>query len=107
MYVIRRVWETKPGEARRAASIAAAIGRIYEDVGQRDPARIYFNSGTTPGTKNRVYMEWTAETIESPYRGDNDLPDTGGLGARLRDITDATYIEFYELLTPDKTMALD
>ena len=65
MYVIRRVWETKPREARRAASIVAEVGKIYEDSGQRDPVKVYFNSGTLPGEKNRVYMEWTAEVIES------------------------------------------
>ena len=107
MYVIRRVWETKPREARRAASIVAEIGRIYEDSGQREPVRVYFNGGTVPGEKNRVYMEWTAEVLESPYRGDNVIPDSGGLGQKLRDITEASWIEFYELLTPDKAMALE
>lgn len=107
MYVIRRVWETKPREARRVASIVAEIGRIYEDAGQRDPVRVYFNSGTTPGDKNRVYMEWTAPVIESPYRGENELPDTGDLGAHLRGITEATWIEFYELLTPDKALPIE
>ena len=104
MYVIRRVWETKPREARRAASIVAEIGQIYEDIGQREPVRVYFNGGTVPGERDRVYMEWTAEVIDSPYRGDNDLPDTGGLSQRLRDITEASWIEFYELLTPDKAL---
>lgn len=107
MYVIRRVWTTKPRESRRAATLVAEIGRIYEDSGQRDPVRVYFNSGTVPGEKNRVYMEWTADVIESPYRGDNELPDTGDLGRQLRDITDETWIEFYELLTPDKAVPLD
>lgn len=107
MYVIRRVWTTKPRESRRAATLVAEIGRIYEDSGQRDPVRVYFNGGTVPGEKDRVYMEWTAEVIESPYRGDNEFPDTGDLGSRLRDITEETWIEFYELLTPDKAVPLD
>ena len=107
MYVIRRVWVTKPRESRHAASIVAEIGRIYEESGQREPVRVYFNGGTVPGEKDRVYMEWTADVIESPYRGDNELPDTGGLGQRLRDITEANWIEFYELLTPDKAVPLD
>lgn len=106
MYVIRRVWITKPREARRAASIAAEIGRIYEAAG-RDPVRVSFNGGTLPGDTNVVTMEWTDETIDSPYRGDNDLPDTGDLGQRLRDVTEESWIEFYELLTPDKALPLD
>ena len=107
MYVIRRIWTTKPREARRAASIVAAIGKAYEDAGQRDPVRVYFNSGTTPGESNRVIMEWTAEVLESPYRGDNEFPDTSGLGPKLREITEGSVIEFYELLTPDKAMSVD
>lgn len=107
MYVIRRVWETKPREARRAASIVAEIGKIYEDSGQRESVKVYFNGGTLPGEKDRVYMEWTAPVIESPYRGDNVLPDSGGLGPSLREITEGSWIEFYELLTPDKAMPID
>jgi hypothetical protein len=107
MYVIRRVWATKPREARRAASIAAEIGKIYEASGQREPVRVYFNGGTLPGERDVVYMEWTSPVIESPYRGDNELPDTGDLGSRLREITEDSWIEFYELLTPDKAVALE
>ena len=49
----------------------------------------------------------TADVIDSPYRGDNELPDTGGLSQRLREITEETWIEFYELLTPDKAIEVD
>ena len=66
MYLIRRVWAVEPRQARRAATIAAAIGRSYEESGQRQPVRVYFNGGTVPGEKNRVYMEWTADVIDSP-----------------------------------------
>jgi hypothetical protein len=90
-----------------AATLAAAIGRNYEDSGQRDPVRVYFNGGTVPGEKDRVYMEWTAEVIDSPYRGDNEFPaDPQSLGQRMRDITTDSWIEFYELMTPDKEMDL-
>ena len=68
--------------------------------------KVYFNGGTLPGDKDRVYMEWTAEVIESPYRGDNDMPSTGPLGQQLRDITEGSCIVFYELLTPDKAIDL-
>ena len=107
MYVIRRVWATKSREARRVASIAAEIGKIYEDSGQREPVRVYFNGGTLPGERDVVYMEWTADALESPYRGDNELPDTGGLGKRMRELTEDSWIEFYELLTPDKALPID
>ena len=42
--------------------------------------------------------------IDSPYRGDNELPDTGPLGQALRDLTEDSWIEFFELLTPDKAL---
>ena len=107
MYLIRRVWEVKPREARRAATIAASIGKAYEDAGQRSNVTVYFNGGTVPGEKDRVYMEWTADVIDSPYRGDNEFPDFGDLGARMRELTTGSRIEFYEVLTPDKAVDLD
>jgi hypothetical protein len=45
--------------------------------------------------------------IESPYRGDNEFPDTGSLGQKLRDLTEDSWIEFYELLTPDKAIPVE
>ena len=107
MYVIKRVWVSKPREARRVASIVAAIGEIYEDVGQREAVRVYFNGGSLPGERDVVFMEWTADVIESPYRGDNELPVTGELGTKLRELTEDSWIEFYELLTPDKAVPVD
>lgn len=108
MYVIRRVWAVKPRQTRLAATLAKEIGKRYEDAGQREPVRVYFNGGTLPGEKDRVYMEWTAEVIESPYRGDNvSPPDPRSLGKRMRDVTDESWIEFYELLTEDKAVSLD
>jgi len=107
MYVIRRVWVTKNREARQVASLVAEAGRIYEQSEQREPVSVYFNNGTLPGESNRVYMEWTAPVIDSPYRGDNELPDMGEVGKRIRELTEQSWIEFYELLTPDKAMPLE
>ena len=107
MYVIKRVWVAKRRESRRVASIVAEIGNIYEESGQRDEVRVYFNGGTLPGERDVVYMEWTAPVIKSPYRGDNEFPDTGTLGQKLRDLTEDSWIEFYELLTPDKAVSID
>lgn len=108
MYVIRRVWEVEPSNARLAATIAAEIGKRYENAGQRDPVRVYFNGSTVPGERGRVYMEWTAEVIESPYRGDNVFPpDPRELGKHMREVAGQSWIEFYELLTEDKAVALD
>ena len=108
MYVIRRVWAVKPREARRAASIAAAIAQVYEQAGQRADVRVYFNGGSLPGEKDRVYMEWLAESIESPYRAGNTLPARAQqLGAELRELATDTWIEFNELLTADSAVPID
>ena len=107
MYVIKRVWKVKPRKAREAATLASRIGALYHEAGQRSEVRIYFNGTTLPGKRDRLFMEWTAATIESPY-GESvvTIPEAQELGVRLREITDETWIEFYELMTPDKEMDL-
>ena len=69
MYLIRRVYEVKSGTARRVATLVKQQGDTYTAADQRSEVRVYFNGGTVPGDNNRVYMEWTDETIGSPYRG--------------------------------------
>ncbi|NQW21326.1 MAG: hypothetical protein HQ477_11505 [Chloroflexi bacterium] len=103
MYVLRRVYEVKPGMARRYATIAMKQCEEYEKAGQRSPARIYYNGGTVPGDKNRVYMEWTADVIDSPSREGNVIPQSvRDAGAAGRDMVIESWIEFYELMTPGK-----
>jgi len=104
MFVVRRVWETKPGEARRAASLVAAMGEEYESADKRSPSRVYFNTGTVPGERNRVYMEWTEDVIASTYRADSvaSPPRAQELYKKLNELTLDTWIEFYELMTPEK-----
>ena len=58
-----------------------------------------------PGEKDRVYMEWTEETIDSPYRAGTSSPEvTRELGVKLRELAIESRIEFYEMMTPDKAM---
>jgi hypothetical protein len=103
MYIITRIWETKPMEARRAATLAALIGEVYEKAGQRSPVQVSFNGGTLPGETNRVYMRWIADKIGSPYRGGNEIPEKAReLGAKMREIAVRSWIEFGGLLTDDK-----
>ena len=84
MYIVTRIWETKPLEARRAATLAALIGEVYEKAGQRSSVQVSFNGGTLPGETNRVYMRWIDDKIESPYRGGNEIPEKAReLGAKL------------------------
>ena len=103
MYLIRRVWKVKPGTPRKAAALLAKIAAAYREAGQREEARIYFNGGTCPGEIDRVYMEWTAPSLESPYRAENRIPDAvRKWGAQMRELAEESRIEFYELLTPEK-----
>lgn len=103
MYVIRRVWSTLPREARRVATLVAEIAEVYERAGQRSNTRVSFNGGTVPGDKDLVVMEWTAETIESPYRAGNEIPqEARDLSAKVRELTTDQWIEFAELYTPEK-----
>ena len=103
MYVIKRVWKVKPRQGREAATIASRIGDLYHEAGQRSEVRVYFNGTTLPGKRNRLFMEWTAETIDSPYGNDSPaIPEAEDLSRRLRELTEETWIEFYELMTPGK-----
>ena len=103
MYLIRRIYTVKPGEARRAASLVAALGDAYEEAGTRSASRVYFNSGTTPGEKNTVVMEWTDASLESPYREDRvRVEGLEDIGAQLREVSLGSEIEFWELMTPEK-----
>jgi len=109
MYVVRRVWDTKPGEARRVASLVAAMGDEYESAEKRSSSRVYFNTSTLPGERNRVYMEWTEDVIASPYRDDqvSSPPRAKDLSAKVRELTVESWIEFYELMTPEKALEVD
>ena len=107
MYVIKRVWKVKARKAREAATVAAQIGALYHQAGQRSEVRVYFNGTTLPGKRDRLFMEWTAATIDSPYGNDHQsIPEAQELGARLRELTEETWIEFYELMTPAKAVDL-
>lgn len=101
MYLIRRVWNVKPSATRQVADIVDKIGKAYQDAGQRSKTRVYWSGYTVPGPANKVYMDWTQETIDSPYREDNVSPGTGDLGAQLRELTEDSYIEFYEMAPGD------
>ena len=103
MYLIRRVYEVKPGLARKVATLVQRQGDIYTAAGQRSKVLVYFNSGTVPGHNNRVYMEWTDETIESPMREGLDLPTEAlEIGANVRELIEDQYIEFFEMMIPAK-----
>ena len=105
MYLIRRIYTIKDGDARRAATLIDQIGRAYEAAGTRSESRVYFNSGTTPGVRNTVVMEWTDETLKTPYRDDRTpVEGVKDIAAQLRDLAINSEIEFWELMTDEKSL---
>jgi hypothetical protein len=107
MYVIRRVYKVKPRAAREAATLIAKIGEKYHEAGRRSEVTTYFNGSTLPGEREVVYMEWTDDVLQSPYgRGEPALEGAAELSARLRELTEDSWIEFFELMTPEKMVDL-
>ncbi len=104
MYLVRRIYEVEPGSARKAATLIDKIGKAYEAGGSRGPSTVYFNSGTTPGTKDRVVMEWVDATLETPYREDRIRVDVSEFAEQLREVAITSTIEFWELMTDDKAL---
>ena len=105
MYLLRRIWKCKPGEARRVASLVQKQAQIYHDAGQRSEFRVYFNGYTTPTDPDTVVLEWTDEALMSPMRGENQLPAAAlEVGAQIRPLVESNRIEFWELMSPDKMM---
>ena len=104
MYVIRRTYKVKPGQARNAALLLRQVADIYSQAGQRSQSLIYYNGGSLPCPNeelNRVYMQWSTDIIDSPYRGGNQFPDTGDSYKEFRDLLDdsdgpTSWIEFWE-----------
>ena len=103
MYLVRRVYETKPGEARRVATLVQKQVQIYHDEGHREAFRVAYNDRTCPGEQNIVILEWTTAAFQSPSRKGNVRPPAGvEAGNAFKPYIEDTYIEFWELLTPNK-----
>jgi hypothetical protein len=100
MYLVRRAFILKRGESyRKAAEIISEMGKSYEKAGRRSPTRVYWSGGTVPGQANTVYMDWTEETIGSPF--DPSVVEPEGIGAlyeQLHKLQEESYIEFYEMV---------
>ena len=98
MYLVRRVYKVNPGATREAAQLIAQLGKGYEKAG-RSPTRVYWSVYTVPGPANTVYMDWTEETLRSPF--DSEASEPGELGTvytQLRELQEASYIEFYDMV---------
>ncbi len=102
MYIIRRVFKVKEGRTRKAAQVIDELGKAYEKAG-RSPTRTYWSGYTVPGPE-LVYMDWTAETLSSPFDPDHaghepsKEPDyVLDAYRRVSELEVDSYIEFYEM----------
>jgi len=105
MFLVRRIYDVHPGQARKAATFIDKIGKAYEAGGTRSASTVYFNSGTTPGDKDTVVMEWTDPSLESAYREDRVRVDVSEFASELRDVVIGSRIEFWEFMTDEKHLA--
>ena len=69
MYLLRRIFNCKPGEARRVASLVQRQAEAFEEAGQRSECRVYFNGATTPSEPDTVVLEWTDEAHQVHHAG--------------------------------------
>jgi hypothetical protein len=105
MYVLRRIFKCKPGEARRVASLVRKQADAFEEAGQRSDCRVYFNGYTTPSNSDTVVLEWTDEVLRSTMRAGNELPPAvRQIGGQVSELTESNRIEIMELMTPDKML---
>ena len=98
MYLIRRGFVTKPWITREAAKLVDEVAKGFEKAG-RSSTRVYWSGHTVPGPANTVYMDWTQETLSSPYAPDANVPE--GLEEvydRLVEVCEDSFIEFYEMV---------
>ena len=107
MFVLRRIWECKPGEARRVASLVQKQAQLYHDTGHRGEFRVYFNGYTTPSGPDTVVLEWTDEALMSPYRNGMRRPrEADPIREQVNQLTQGNRIEIMELMTPDKMLGV-
>ena len=98
MHLIRRVFKVKPGATPEAAKIIAEIGKAYENGG-RTRTRVYWSGYTVPGSENTVYMDWTQDSLRSPYDPDAKEPDDiGTIYRQLSELQEESRIEFFEMV---------
>ena len=101
MYIIRRVFKVKPGTTYKAAQLISQIAKAYEKIG-RSTTRVYWSGYTVPGVSNPVYIDWTEETLGSPFAETATTPEgLGSLYAQLRELQEESSIEFYEMVGKD------
>ena len=102
MYMLRRIYKAKYRQGKLVASLVRKQQDIYESTG-RSKGTVYFNAGTVPGESDTVVLEWTQDTLGSPYMSAGNIPQEAlQIGGKVREHIESQYIEFWELMTPEK-----
>ena len=105
MYLLRRIFKCKAGEARRVATLVRKQADAFQEAGQRSECLVYFNGATTPAEQDVVVLEWTDEVLSSTFRGGLQLPQAvRDIGAQVAPLTESNRLEIMELMTPDKML---
>ena len=105
MFMLRRIWKCKPGEARRVASLLQTQAQMYHDAGLRSEFRVYFNGYTIPSEPATVVMEWTDAALMPPSRPGNHLPlSAAPIRSQVNKLTESNRLEIMELMTPEKML---
>ena len=98
MYLVRRGFKVKPGTTYRAAKLIGQMAKAHEELG-RSQTRVYWSGYTVPGNPDTVYMDWTEETLRSPFGPDANNPqDLAEIYKELKELQESSFIEFYEML---------
>ena len=87
MYLLRRIWKCKPGEARRVASLVQKQAQIYHDAGHRSEFQVYFNGYTPPPIPTQSC--WSGPTGPEVPHAPRQRPAQGHSGRRqVRELTE-------------------
>ena len=100
MFLLRRISKVKWGKEWEAASYLYNMAKAHEEAGRSD-VRVYMTGLGTPALERTIVVEWTTDKIEASARSKNPKEALDNY-AKLAPLLDAYYVEFHELITPDK-----
>lgn len=103
MFHVKRKYKTKPGQARKVATLVHKQVQAIKDAGFRGDFIVYFNGGTTPSEIDTVVVQWADEALMSGMRkGKKPLEPVYVIAQQVSELIISDAIEINELLTPAK-----
>ena len=105
MFHVKRKYKTKPGQARKVATLVHKQVQFIKDAGFRGDFIVYFNGGTTPSETDTVVVQWTDDALMSGMReGKIPIPGALDIAEQVSELIISNAIEINELLTPAKML---